>query len=89
MGSSNFSIGDLPLFIYYLAFVTDFTGLFGMLLAYYHQTGVPFERMMTLLQGAAPQMLVKRARREALRRAGPAHGSRAYVRARPPTTGMR
>ncbi len=61
LGSANFSIGDLALFIYYLAFVTDFTHLFGMLLAYYHQTGVSFERMVTLLQGAAPQLLVKHA----------------------------
>ncbi len=59
LGSSNFSIGDLALFIYYLAFVTDFTHFFGMLLAHYRQTGVSFERMVTLLQGAAPQTLVK------------------------------
>ncbi len=61
LGSSNFSIGDLALFIYYLAFVTDFTHFFGMLLAYYRQTGVSFERMVTLLQGATPQTLVKHA----------------------------
>jgi ATP-binding cassette, subfamily B, bacterial len=61
LGSSNFSIGDLALFIYYLAFVTDFTHFFGMLLAYYRQTGVSFERMVTLLQGAPPQTLVKHA----------------------------
>lgn len=59
LGSSNFSIGDLALFIYYLAFVTDFTHLFGMMLAHYRQAGVSLERMVTLLQGAAPQTLVK------------------------------
>ena len=59
LGSSNFSIGDLALFIYYLAFVTGFTHFFGILLADYRQTGVSFERMVTLLQGAAPQTLVK------------------------------
>ncbi len=61
LGNSNFSVGDLALFIYYLAFVTDFTGVFGMLLAHYRQTNVSFERMVTLLQGAAPQTLVKHA----------------------------
>jgi ATP-binding cassette, subfamily B, bacterial len=57
--SSNFSVGDLALFIFYLAFVTDFTHLFGMLLAHYTQTRVSFERMVKLLQGAAPETLVR------------------------------
>src|SRR6266699_2260120 len=61
LGSSSFSVGDLALFIYYLAFVTDFAHLFGMMLAHYRQTKVSFSRMVTLLQGAAPGMLVKHA----------------------------
>jgi ATP-binding cassette, subfamily B, bacterial len=61
LGNANFSIGDLALFIYYLAFVTDFTHFFGMLLAHYRQTNVSFERMVTLLQGATPTILVKHA----------------------------
>ncbi|HEV2581734.1 MAG TPA: ABC transporter ATP-binding protein [Ktedonobacteraceae bacterium] len=59
LGSANFSVGDLALFIYYLAFVTDFSHLFGMMLAHYRQTKVSFERMVTLLQGAPPASLVK------------------------------
>jgi ATP-binding cassette, subfamily B, bacterial len=59
LGSSTFSVGDLALFIYYLAFVTDFSHLFGMMLAHYRQTKVSFERMLTLLQGAPPATLVK------------------------------
>jgi ATP-binding cassette, subfamily B, bacterial len=51
-------IGDLALFIYYLAFVTDFTQFFGIFLAHYTQTGVSFQRMDTLLQGALPERLV-------------------------------
>ncbi len=54
----QFSVGDLALFIYYLGFVTDFTQMFGMLLAHYAQTKVAFRRMDTLLQGAPPQHLV-------------------------------
>ncbi len=51
------SIGDLALFIYYLAFVADFTQFFGMFLAHYAQTKVAFQRMETLLQGAPPPRL--------------------------------
>ena len=59
LGTTNFSVGDLALFIYYLAFVTDFTQFFGMFLAHYKQTRVSFERMVALLQGAQPAMLVR------------------------------
>jgi ATP-binding cassette, subfamily B, bacterial len=59
MRSSDFSVGDLALFIYYLAFVTDFSHFFGMFLAHYTQTKVSFQRMLTLLQGAAPSTLVR------------------------------
>lgn len=60
LGTTNFSVGDLALFIYYLAFVTDFTQFFGMFLAHYKQTKVSFERMVVLLQGAQPATLVRR-----------------------------
>ncbi len=50
-------LGDLALFIYYLAFVAEFTQFFGMFLAHYAQTKVAFQRMETLLQGAPPQRL--------------------------------
>lgn len=59
LGTTNFSVGDLALFIYYLAFVTDFTQFFGMFLAHYKQTKVSFERMVALLQGAQPATLVR------------------------------
>ena len=56
--TTQLGVGDLALFIYYLAFVTDFTQEFGFFLAYYTQTKVSFQRMMKLLQGAAPATLV-------------------------------
>lgn len=56
--SQQLGIGDLALFIYYLAFVTDFTQFFGTFLAHYAQTTVAFERMNALLQGAQPEQLV-------------------------------
>ncbi|GLV57307.1 HlyB/MsbA family ABC transporter [Dictyobacter sp. S3.2.2.5] len=52
------SIGDLALFIYYLTFVTEYTQWAGTFLAHYIQTGVAFQRMDTLLQGAPAERLV-------------------------------
>jgi ATP-binding cassette subfamily B protein len=57
--SSHLGIGDIALFLYYLGFVTTFTQLFGELIAQYKQTGVSFERMQRLLQGAPVDTLVK------------------------------
>lgn len=54
---SHLGLGDLALFIYYLAFVADFTQFLGMFLAHYAQTRVAFQRMDALLQGAPPQQL--------------------------------
>ena len=58
MRTGQLGIGDLALFIYYLAFVTDFTQFFGMFLAHYAQTKVAFQRMDKLLQGAPAERLV-------------------------------
>jgi ATP-binding cassette subfamily B protein len=56
--AGTFTVGDFALFVYYLGFVTDFTQFFGRFLAHYKQTGVAFERMAVLLQGAPPARLV-------------------------------
>jgi ATP-binding cassette subfamily B protein len=58
---NTFSVGDFALFVYYLNFVTGFTQFFGQFLAHYTQTGVSFERMIALLQGAQPERLVRHA----------------------------
>src|SRR5258708_1952168 len=59
---SQLGLGDLALFIYYLAFVAEFTQIFGMDLARYAQTKVAFQRMETLLQGApAPRLTASHA----------------------------
>ncbi len=60
MHSARLTIGDLALFIYYLQFVTGFTGSFGSLIAQYTQTRVSFERMAALLQDAPPERLAAR-----------------------------
>jgi ATP-binding cassette subfamily B protein len=59
MRLGSFTIGDFALFVYYLAFVTEFTQFFGQFLAHYKQTGVAFTRMAVLLQGAPPERLVR------------------------------
>jgi ATP-binding cassette subfamily B protein len=58
MRAGTFTVGDFALFVYYLAFVTDFTQWFGRFLAHYKQTSVAFKRMTVLLQGAPPATLV-------------------------------
>jgi len=57
--SARLGIGDIVLFLYYLGFVTTFTRAFGTLITLYRQTGVSFERMGRLLQGAPTATLVK------------------------------
>jgi len=47
--SANFSVGDFALFVYYLAFVTDFLWFTGAFLALIKQTEVAFDRMGRLL----------------------------------------
>lgn len=59
MRTLQLGVGDLAIFLYYLAFVTDFTQFFGTFLAHYAQTGVAFRRMVELLQGAPAASLVK------------------------------
>ncbi|GHO43451.1 ABC transporter ATP-binding protein [Ktedonospora formicarum] len=59
MHARSLDVGDLAIFIYYLAFVTDFVRFFGAFLAFYVQTGVSFGRMHTLLQGAPAERLIE------------------------------
>jgi ATP-binding cassette subfamily B protein len=61
MGRGEFTVGDLSLFTYYLTFVTSFIFGTGNSWARYRQAGVSLERMIELLQGAPPDMLVSHA----------------------------
>lgn len=51
-GDRLLSVGDFALFIYYLAFVTDFLWFLGGFLALTKQTEVSFERMETLIRAS-------------------------------------
>jgi ATP-binding cassette subfamily B protein len=58
MRAGTFTVGDMALFVYYLSFITDFTGLIGVRWAWYKQAGVSLERLAELLQGDPPERLV-------------------------------
>lgn len=58
MRSGDFTIGDLALFVFYLTWIAEFTGLAGALMAHYKQMGVSFSRLLALQPGAPPQALV-------------------------------
>jgi ATP-binding cassette subfamily B protein len=59
MASGRFTVGDFALFVYFLGWITDFTSLFGIIVARYKQAGVSFTRMIRLLGGKAPETLVE------------------------------
>lgn len=59
MANGSFTVGDFALFVYFLAWITDFTSLFGVIVARYKQAGVSFTRMIRLLGGVAPEKLVE------------------------------
>jgi ATP-binding cassette subfamily B protein len=59
MASGSFTVGDFALFVYFLGWITDFTSLFGVIVARYKQAGVSFTRMVRLLGGAPAEKLVE------------------------------
>ncbi|MDP8909726.1 MAG: ABC transporter ATP-binding protein/permease, partial [Chloroflexota bacterium] len=58
MRRGTFTVGDFALFSFYLAFIAEFTGLLGWLLARYKQAGVAIQRMTRLLQGTPTEALI-------------------------------
>lgn len=61
ISGGSLSVGDFVLFVYYIDFVASRTHRIGKFLAQVKQTGVSFERLVPLLQGAAPGRLVAHA----------------------------
>jgi ATP-binding cassette subfamily B protein len=53
----SLSVGDFVLFIFYLAFVTDFIAELGQYLAQFHQTTVAVDRLHSLIGQAPPAAL--------------------------------
>jgi ATP-binding cassette subfamily B protein len=54
----RFTVGDFSLFVHYLGWVTEFTGMLGAFWALFKQAEVSLERMVRLLQGAPAETLV-------------------------------
>jgi ATP-binding cassette subfamily B protein len=59
MRAGTFTVGDFALFVFFLGYITEFTGMTGGLMAHYKQMGVSFGRMLELMQGASPSDLVQ------------------------------
>lgn len=59
MRAGSFSVGDFAVFVYYLAFVTDFTQFYGRYIAHYQQTCVSFQRMADLMEEIPIEKLVE------------------------------
>lgn len=57
--SGSFSVGDFSLFVFYLNRMTDLTAMFGIFIAYYKQTTVSLERLLALIHGAKPEIMVE------------------------------
>jgi ATP-binding cassette subfamily B protein len=57
--AGSFTVGDFALFVYYLGFITEFTGMLGGFWAWYKQVGVSLGRMVKLLQGEPAESLVE------------------------------
>ena len=57
--AGTFTVGDFALFVYYLNFITEFTGMLGGMWAWYKQIGVSLGRMVKLLQGEPVDVLVE------------------------------
>jgi ATP-binding cassette subfamily B protein len=58
MQAAQFSLGEFALFVFYLGVLTESITFFGSFLAQYRQSGVSFERMGQLMQGAPDRELV-------------------------------
>jgi ATP-binding cassette subfamily B protein len=69
MRAGSFSVGDLALFMYYLAWFFDFVTIFGFLLDRYRRLDVSLGRLVELLRGPAEDSPVSP---EALVQPGPA-----------------
>jgi ATP-binding cassette subfamily B protein len=59
MRAGSFSVGDFAVFVYYLAFVTDFTQFYGRYIAHYQQTCVSFQRIADLMEETPIEKLVE------------------------------
>ncbi|MBA9084917.1 ATP-binding cassette subfamily B protein [Fontibacillus solani] len=60
MKNGDFSVGDFALFVYYLAFVTEFIQLFGGFFTSFKQSKISLDRILGLLNGAHTDKLTEK-----------------------------
>lgn len=60
--SGSFTVGDFALFVSYLGWLTQVTGMFGRFMTMYRQTQVSVDRLEVLLQGAPADEMVQHSR---------------------------
>ncbi len=60
MRAGSFTVGDFSLFVAYLGFVGQLTGIIGANVMYHRQAGVSIDRLDSLMPDAPPGELVKR-----------------------------
>ena len=59
MSQGTLTVGDLSLFVFYLAQTQSFTTAIGELMSGYRQVGVSVNRLLDLMPGSAPEALVE------------------------------
>lgn len=59
MRTGSFTVGDFALFVFFLPWITGAIGTVGKFISAYQQVGVSRQRLLALLQGAAPPTLVR------------------------------
>lgn len=59
MRSGSFTVGDFALFVSYLTWLTQVTGMFGNFLTLYRQAAVSVDRLLLLLQEGPPDQLTR------------------------------
>lgn len=59
MQAKTFTVGDFALFVYYLAFISELTTFFGLVVARYQQLGVSVDRLYRLMQDAPRMALIE------------------------------
>jgi len=55
----SFTVGDFALFVYNLPFISELTGLLGIVMARYKQAGVSLDRLQRLMQDAPPKQIAE------------------------------
>jgi ATP-binding cassette subfamily B protein len=59
MRTSNFTVGEFALFVYYLKFINDFTSFFGGFITWFKQAEVGHQRIKEFMKGAPENAVIE------------------------------